>query len=207
MAEWKTKPTDRFVLRWIKVNLSARVTPRLTKLDWLRPGMITISAAVLGVAAGVFFALGRGWLAALIACASQVLDGVDGQFARLTGRVSRYGAFLDAVLDRYADGAMVFGVSIYSVSLDSPLPIWLTVTLGGLGLIGSNLVSYSSAKAESLHVHTGKPTLASKGTRMTVMIICGLSSVIWRGAPLLALVYLAIHPNLAVVYRLTRGRI
>ena len=206
MTEWKTKPTDRFVLRWIKMNLSARITPRLARLEWLRPGMITISAAGLGVVAGVFFALGRGWLAALIACSSQVLDGVDGQFARLTGRVSRYGALLDAVLDRYADGAMVFGVFIYCVRLPAPLPIWLTVTLGGLGLIGSNLVSYSSAKAESLRVRTGNPTLASKGTRMSVMIICGVSSAIWPGAPVMALVYLAVHPNLAVAYRLAKGR-
>ena len=27
MTDWKTKPTDRFVLRWIKLNLSARITP------------------------------------------------------------------------------------------------------------------------------------------------------------------------------------
>jgi phosphatidylglycerophosphate synthase len=206
MTEWKTKATDRFILRWIKMNLSARITARLARLDWLRPGMITISAASLGVTAGVFFAFGRGWLAALIACVSQVLDGVDGQFARLTGQASRYGAFLDAVLDRYADGAMVFGVFIYSANLPSSLPIWLIVTLGGLGLIGSNLVSYSSAKAESLRVGTGRATLASKGTRMSVMIICGLSSVIWPGAPLLALAYLAIHPNMAVAYRLAKGR-
>ncbi len=206
MTEWKTKPTDRFVLRWIKMNLSARITPQLARLDRVRPGMITISAATLGVLAGVSFAFGRGWLAALIACASQVLDGVDGQFARLTGRVSRYGALLDAVLDRYADGAMVFGVLIYCVRLPFPLPVWLTATLGGLALVGSNLVSYSSAKAESLRVAIGKPTLASKGTRMSVMIICGLGSVIWPGAPFLALAYLAIHPNLAVSYRLVKGR-
>ena len=168
--------------------------------------MITIGAAGLGVAAGVTFAFGRGWLAALIACASQVLDGVDGQFARLTGRVTRYGALLDAVLDRYADGAMVFGVFVYSVRWASSLPTWPIVILGGLALIGSNLVSYSSAKAESLNVPIGRPTLASKGTRMSVMIICGLSSVLWSGAPVLALAYLAIHPNLAVAYRLLRGR-
>jgi len=206
MTEWKTKPTDRFILKWIKLNLSARITPRLVGLDWLRPGMITVSAAGLGVTAGVFFALGIGWLAALCACASQILDGVDGQLARLTGRVSRYGALLDAVLDRYADGAMVFGVLVYSLRLPSALPAWLTLTLGGLALIGSNLVSYSSAKAESLHVPIGRPTLASKGTRMSGMIIGGLSSVIWPATPVLVLVYLAIHPNLAVADRLLKGK-
>jgi hypothetical protein len=90
--------------------------------------------------------------------------------------------------------------------LPAALPTWLTLTLGGLALIGSNLVSYSSAKAESLHVPIGSPTLASKGTRMSVMILGGLSSVIWPATPVLALVYLAIHPNLAVANRLVKGK-
>lgn len=59
---------------------------------------------------GVVFALGVAWLAGLIAAMAQILDGVDGQFARLRGEQSKSGAFLDSVLDRYADGAMVIGM-------------------------------------------------------------------------------------------------
>ena len=39
---WKTKPTDRFVLKWIKLNLSARITPRLLVWPWLSPWQITL---------------------------------------------------------------------------------------------------------------------------------------------------------------------
>jgi len=99
--EWKTKPSDRFVLKWIKCNLSARITPRLVRVKWLRPWMITVSSASLGVLAGVVFAMGLGWLAGLVGGVSQILDGVDGQFARLTGRQGTAGAFWDSILDRY----------------------------------------------------------------------------------------------------------
>ena len=202
---WETKPSDRFVLKWIKLHLSAQITPSLIKATWLRPWMITTGSAILGITAGVIFALGSGWLAGLIAICSQVLDGVDGQFARLTGKQSIAGAYLDSVLDRYADGAMVIGLFIYLIKLPLFIHLWHTLIIGSLALIGSNLVSYSGARAESLKINLGKPTLASKGTRMTVMILSGLGSPLWAPLPIVALGYLAIHPNLAVLYRIFRS--
>jgi len=197
--DWKTKPTDRFVLKWIKCHLSAKITPALVQHDWLQPWMITVSSACMGVLGGIVFAFGWGWMAGLIVGASQVLDGVDGQFARLTGKAGNHGAFLDSVLDRYTDGAMVIGLIIYLVRLPAQMPLWVVLAMGGFALIGSNLISYSSARAVNLKIDLGKPTLASKGTRMTVMILSGLCSVVWPQIPIVALVYLAIHPNLVVV--------
>jgi|GEM_PF-4374121 len=48
---WKTKPTDRFVLKWVKLHLSACVTPKLLNLDGLHPWMITVCSAAFGVLA------------------------------------------------------------------------------------------------------------------------------------------------------------
>jgi phosphatidylglycerophosphate synthase len=202
---WKTKPTDRFVLKWIKCHLSSRVTPKLVKFSWLQPWMITVCSAGLGVIAGTVFALGWGWLAGFIATIAQVLDGVDGQFARVTGRQSLGGAFLDSVLDRYADGAMVMGLVIYLIRLPVSLPLWLLLVLGFFALVGSSLISYSSARAETLGIHLGKPTLANKGTRTTVMVTCALGTLIWVPMPMIALCYLVVHPNIVVVRRLHRA--
>jgi phosphatidylglycerophosphate synthase len=199
---WKTKPTDRFVLKWIKCHLSAPITPRLITIIWLKPWMITVCSSCVGVTAGVFFGLGWGWLAGLLGICSQILDGVDGQLARLTGSQSPQGAYLDSVVDRYADGAMMIGLFLYLLQLPLLIPLWQMLILGSLAFIGSNLVSYSSAKAESLQIVYGKATLASKGTRMTVMILSGLGSFFWAPLPIVALGYLAIHPNLAVMNRI-----
>ena len=205
--EWRTKPTDRFILKWMKMNLSARITPRLTAVPWLAPWHITLASATLGCIAGVVFASGIGWLAGVIAAASQILDGVDGQYARLTRRVSRSGAFWDSVLDRYADGAMVIGMAVYLLRLSTPLAHWVLILASALALIGSNLISYSSARAETLSLDVGKPTLASKGTRSSVTILCALLSFLWPAMPLLALLYLALHTNGAVVWRLVKTRV
>jgi hypothetical protein len=64
--DWQTKPSDRFVLRWIKVHLSARITPHLLAWNGLEPWMITLFSSTLGVLGGVVFALGWGWLAGSI---------------------------------------------------------------------------------------------------------------------------------------------
>jgi phosphatidylglycerophosphate synthase len=200
---WKTKPTDRFVLKWVKCNLSAHVTPRLLRLTWLRPWMITATSTVLGVMAGVLFALGWGLIAGVTAVFSQVLDGVDGQFARLTDRQSPTGALLDSSLDRYADGSLMIGMTIYLVRLPAPLPAWQVLGLASLAIMGSNLISYSAARAESLKIPLPpKPTLASKGTRTMTMALCGILTPFWPALPLAALCYIAVHTNLVFANRL-----
>jgi len=98
----------------------------------------------------------------------------------------------------------VIGTTLYLVRSPFALPLWLLLALGGLALIGSNLVSYTSARAESLGMDLGKPPLASKGTRTTVMILCAWGSPLWPGMPILALLYLAVHPNITVIRRLRR---
>jgi phosphatidylglycerophosphate synthase len=202
--DWRTKPTDRFVLKWIKCRLSARITPRLVRWPWVRPWQITLTSVALGCLGGIVFALGFGFPAGVLAAAAQILDGVDGQFARLTGRVSPGGAFWDSVLDRYADGAMIIGLVVYLVRLPAPTPPGLLIFLGALALMGSNLISYSSARAETLGLDLGRPTLASKGTRSSVMIVCALLSVVRADLPLVALAYLVLHPNVVIAVRLLK---
>jgi len=203
--DWVNKPSDRFVLRWIKRTLSARITPHLWKYAWLQPWMITLASAISGIIAGVIFSLGCGLLAGLIAGISQVLDGVDGQFARSTYSVTPAGALFDSVLDRFSDGAMMIGMVIYLVRLDDFAPLWIIILLGAFAFMGSNAVSYSSSRAEALGIDPGKPTLACKGTRSSVMIVCALGSVFWPPFPFAALVYLVIHPNSVLIMRLVRA--
>jgi phosphatidylglycerophosphate synthase len=206
MSDWKTKPSDRFVLKWIKINLSACITPRLVSLQWLRPWMITLLATTVGIFAGVVFAVGWGWLAGFLAAFAQVMDGVDGQFSRLTGMQSKGGAFLDSVLDRYSDAALMIGLSLYLIRVPVGFPISLLLVMVFLALAGGSLVSYTSARAESLGIPMGKPTLASKGTRTSIIALCGLASALWPPAPLLALIYVAVHPNIVVIRRIFLAR-
>lgn len=208
--DWRNKATDRFVLRWIKRYLSAPVSLLLNRVPAVRPWTVTAASAVSGAAAGVIFALGYGWQAGVVAAAAQILDGVDGQLARLKGTSNPRGAYLDSVLDRVVDGAMVLGTIIYLARTPLPYAYYLpaVLALGAVAVVASNLVSYSSARAGELGLKLpAKPTLASKGTRMAVMVLCALATFFWTYAPLVALAYLAVHPAATVINRAARARL
>ena len=209
---WKTKPTDRFVLRFIKVYISAPVSEVLVKtMPEIRPIVLTFVAACLGVSGGIAFGMGLAWLGGLLAAGAQILDGVDGQVARLTDTVSFEGAFLDSVLDRYMDFSLLFGILLHCLRYSGGValagvmlsPGWLIV-LAGLAAAGCSQVSYATARAESLKLDYRRPEYAGKGSRTTVIIICGILTPFWIHFPLIALIYLAVHPNVAVLVSLFR---
>ena len=209
---WKTKPTDRFLLRFIKVYVSAPVSAVLVHtMPEIRPAVLTLVAAFVGISGGIAFGLGLAWIGALLAAVAQILDGVDGQVARLTDKVSSEGAFLDSVLDRYMDFSLLFGILLHCLRYSGGVgsggviisPVWLIV-LTGLAAAGCSQVSYATARAESLKLDYRRPEYAGKGSRTTVIIICGLLTPFWIHFPLIALIYLALHPNLAVIISLMR---
>ena len=210
---WKTKPTDRFVLRFIKVHISAPLSMRLVRLfPDIRPMVLTVSAACLGISGGVAFGLGLAWMGALLAASAQILDGMDGQVARLTGTASPAGAFLDSVLDRYMDFSLVFGMLFHCLRYSSGFgwgkmaltPGWLIV-IAALSAAGSSQVSYATARAASLNLKFSRPEYAGKGSRTAVIVICGLLTPLWIHFPLVALLYLAIHPNLALILSIIKS--
>jgi phosphatidylglycerophosphate synthase len=209
---WKTKPTDRFILRFIKLRLSAPVSAVLVRVcPNVRPALLTFCAAGFGIVGGVAFGLGCAWLGGLLAALAQVADGVDGQVARLTGRVSLRGAMLDSVLDRYMDFALLFGIFFhclrYSTSIwgnDGILSPGHLIILAALAAAGVSQVSYSTARAASLNLEFRRPEHAGKGSRTAAVILCGLLTPAWIHFPLVALLYLAVHPNLAVIVSMAR---
>jgi len=105
---------------------------------------------------------------------SQVVDGADGQYGRLTDMQSPAGTFWDSALDRFVDGAMMIGMVLPLVRLPDAMPRWIIVIFGSLEPIGSNGVRYATSRAENSGIDLGRPTFADKGTRSTVMILCAL---------------------------------
>ena len=81
------------------------------------PNQVTLMSAAVGVAAGILFIFDQ-WLAGAISVfASMVLDGLDGEVARRKNMKSKYGAFLDTMLDRVVDTTVVLGVAYSSAKI------------------------------------------------------------------------------------------
>ena len=115
----------------------------------INPNILTVIGVSLNVGCGLLFGMGRFFSAGIALVVANLFDMLDGQVARLSGRVTRFGGFLDSSLDRLSDMVVFVGLMVF-YARDTELHSTLNVFLAGAGLMGSVMVSYASARAESL---------------------------------------------------------
>src|ERR1700741_1322287 len=115
----------------------------------INPNILTSVGVAINVGSGLLFGFGRFFWAGIVLIIANLFDMLDGQVARLSGRVTSFGGFLDSSLDRLSDMVVFVGLMVfYARDLESHST--LNVFLAGAGLMGSVMVSYASARAESL---------------------------------------------------------
>ncbi len=199
---------DGPISRYLNRPLSTRITRHLVDRS-VTPNQISFfSFALCLVAAGLFAAGGVFWLAAggLLAQAASVVDGCDGEVARLRLEESAFGGWFDAVLDRYADAFLLFGLT-WHVFAGEGSPLALVV--GFMAITGSFLVSYTADKYDGLmktRFQRGEVLGIRIGRDLRVLVIA-LGAVF--NLPLLALSLIAVVMNAETVRRIataSRGR-
>jgi len=130
----------------------------------------------LGVAAAAFtfYPRGKFFIGTVVITLFVFSDTLDGTMARLGGRSSRWGAFLDSTLDRVADASVFAGLLLWFAGPDHN--VWMiTVTL--ICLIGGVVVSYAKARAEGLGLEANVG-IAERSERMvTALVATGLSGL------------------------------
>lgn len=109
------------------------------------PNQMTILSFLVGLASGLFF-LNHPLIGGMLAQISSIIDGVDGDLAVLTGQTSSFGGFMDSVLDRYADAAILIGMTYHVFSKQG---IVTSILVGLAALAGSFMVSYTRTRAKS----------------------------------------------------------
>jgi CDP-diacylglycerol--glycerol-3-phosphate 3-phosphatidyltransferase len=115
----------------------------------INPNVLTVTGVSINVLSGVMFAFGHFFWAGIILIIANLFDMLDGSVARLSGRVTRFGAFLDSSLDRLSDMAAFVGLMVFYARATEHHST-LYVFLAGAAMVGSVMVSYASARAESL---------------------------------------------------------
>ncbi|UCC58853.1 MAG: CDP-alcohol phosphatidyltransferase family protein [Candidatus Bathyarchaeum sp.] len=131
-------------------------------------------------------------LAPLLMLASGLLDALDGAMARLYGEATKFGGFLDSLLDRYADAVILCGIILGGLT---------EVSWGLAALMGSLLVSYTRARAEAAGVRMESVGLAERAERLILLALASFLSYVWVEALCWAVLVLAILTNLTVVQR------
>jgi CDP-diacylglycerol--glycerol-3-phosphate 3-phosphatidyltransferase len=115
----------------------------------INPNLLSVIGVALNVGSGLLFGFGRFFWAGIVLIIANLFDMLDGQVARMSGRVTRFGGFLDSSLDRLSDMVIFVGLMVF-YARSTPFHSTLNVFLAGAGLMGSVMVSYASARAESL---------------------------------------------------------
>ncbi len=125
------KPIDGFVSRHLNRHLSLALTPLLIRTGW-RPNTFTAIFAVIGAASGVMAVFAEHWwalvAAGLLFQAQSVLDGCDGEMARLTFRFSHIGQWLDSIGDDATNYIFCLGLGLGQARVSGA--IWLYVFAG-----------------------------------------------------------------------------
>jgi CDP-diacylglycerol---glycerol-3-phosphate 3-phosphatidyltransferase len=112
----------------------------------ISPNALTLIGLLLNCGAAAIVLTGNllaGGIAFLVANA---FDSLDGAVARATGKASRFGAFLDSVIDRYDESVVLIALLVVLGQRGDMLLVGAT----GVALVGSLLVSYTRARAEGL---------------------------------------------------------
>ncbi|MCW2801926.1 MAG: phosphatidylinositol synthase [Propionibacteriaceae bacterium] len=156
---------ERFRVRWAKI-----LTPiaRFLLRHGVSPDLVTvIGTAGVVVGALLCFPLGWLWQGVLVVTLFVFSDMIDGQMAKMSGRASLWGAFLDSSLDRFGDAAVFGGLLLWFAGpRDSVL--WAGVTLAAL--VVGQLTSYVKARAESLGF-TCRGGLAARADRLLLILV------------------------------------
>ena len=147
------------------------------------PNMLTASGVTLCAAGSVLVyfeyrhELTFFWLGGLAFVVGSVLDILDGALARVGGKQSQFGAFLDSTLDRVGEGLMLGAIALVFMRDGQELALALAVAAIG----GSFLVPYARAKAEGLGIK-GDVGIGSRAERVTVISV-GLALAPWGVLP------------------------
>ncbi len=142
----------------IKKNAYKALDPIINLLIKLKltPNGITIIGFLITIASAIILITGaeignKGdtryitWFGIILLLAG-VFDMLDGQLARKTNQMTKFGALFDSVIDRYSEMVMFFGIAYYLVSYH----YFLSGVFAFIAMIGSIMVSYVRARAEGL---------------------------------------------------------
>jgi len=167
----------------------------------ITPNFVSLFSFILSLIGACFFFLGgyiKLVIGAILAQLSSIIDGCDGEIARLKFQATEFGEWFDAVLDRYADAFLLFGLTCHLFFAQRKFFI---LVIGFLAIIGSFMNSYTADKYDGLM----KKKLGNRGYYWRIgrdlrMFIIFIGALVNR--PLLPLIFIALLMNTENIRRI-----
>lgn len=130
----------------------------------INPNVLTVSGFIVTTIAALTipYDITLGGLLILLGGLFDMLDGIS---ARVNGKVTKFGAFLDSLLDRYSDAFLFLSIAWYLASRGDHSGAFLSIG----SMLGALFVSYARARAEGLDID-GKTGLMERPERIILLI-------------------------------------
>ena len=155
-------------------NLRDILQPTLEKIGkafastGLSPNFWTLIGLVFALASALVYGLSLEFgliIGGLLLLVSGFFDVIDGQVARVTGKTSQKGSYLDSMFDKIAEVAIFLGLLVGGYA--EPYLVLLAITL-------SLLVSYARAKSDALNIKLQGVGIGERAERLLVIAIIGI---------------------------------
>jgi len=178
------------------LNIFDRLSILLVRYN-ISPNFLSFLGLVSGILGGVFYGLYRpAWaLVFLVFCG--ILDILDGKVAVNGGKKTLFGAVFDSSLDRYSEFAIYLGLGYY---YRHHWTLWALA----FAFLGSTMVSYTRARAESLGIDC-RTGVMQRAERIVLMIIGTLTGMIFKRFDLVmnvTIIILAVMSNITAIQRI-----
>ena len=163
--------------------LDAPLGPILKRIR-IHPNIFTITGFIITAIAALVIPYNIK-LGSLLILIGGLFDMLDGIIARVNNRATRFGAFLDSVLDRYSDAFLFLSVAWYLASKGEHNAAFLSLGT----LVGAFLISYARARAEGLGQEC-KTGIMERPERIILLVFAAMTD--WF-VPVLLVMFVLTH--------------
>jgi phosphatidylglycerophosphate synthase len=125
---------------------------------------------------GYYYSAGNGpvlFIALILVLLNAFMDGADGLLARKTGSASKYGDFLDHVIDRYADVFIIGGACLGG---------YVNGTIGIIVLTGVLLASYLGTQAQAVGIGRAYGGIMGRADRLVIIMLATCLNIAYAPA-------------------------
>lgn len=163
-----------FWVYFVLNNLRESIRPALEKMGkgfastGLSPNFWTVVGLVIALASAVVYGMGMEFgliIGGILLLVSGFFDMVDGQVARVTGKTSKKGEYLDSMFDKISEVAIFLGILVGGYA--EPYLVLLAITL-------SLLVSYARAKSDLINIKLQGIGIGERAERLLVIAVIGI---------------------------------
>ncbi len=194
---------DGPIAKILNRKISSFLTPLLVRFS---PNFISFLSFLLSVISGFFFVIGErifNLFGGILVQLSSIIDGCDGEVARLKFQESQVGAVFDSVLDRYGDAIVILGIGAQLLKENFSWSVFFLIFLALLGsIMPAYLGGYSRYHLGIKKIPKSLPT--ERDVRLFLIFLGGILNNFWWVLFLLSLFNLEVFRRLVISFKLYR---